>query len=259
MSKVKLLFLLGSLVLIFVQCSKEERTDNHTNITKVESELDYNSEFDFILKQEYDNVNNTIPPNIRDQKFCDAELYIENTGNVVEVRTNRRHENLVGTDVSIIDINVLDNCPEEWDLAIRVAIHYMNLLDNSLDGRFYYRYRRLNNNVALNGDINVSRVNWGAEDAYARASFPDRFGNPGNRIRLNEDRFTDLSLGLRILVFVHELGHCIGFHHTDTNNGLENVGSCDANDIESIMRAEISHYSLYSACDKSAYEEMYSD
>ncbi len=255
LKNVLCLMLLG---LLLVSCSKKEV--EFTEPLQEESvKFERNPEYDAILSElfngepiPFSEFQNNTP------LFCDLEVEECNEpSGGVDSRVNRRREHLIGDNISIIDINVLDNCPEEWDIVIKVAVYYMNQLNNEQEGRLTYRYNRIDNNVDVFGDINIRRVNWGEEGVIARASFPFESGNPGNRIRINADRFDAFPLAGKILVAVHEIGHTIGFNHTDTNDGFSNVGTCTDEDIESIMYTPISHLSLYSDCDESAYAEMY--
>jgi hypothetical protein len=69
-------------------------------------------------------------------------------------------------------------------------------------------------------DITIEATDYIIEDreAYGIASWPVS-GNPGNTIRVIRDSENKLLPSFRRLVVVHELGHCLGFHHTNLVNG----------------------------------------
>jgi hypothetical protein len=61
-------------------------------------------------------------------------------------------------------------------------------------------------------------------NVIAAAEWPTS-GNPGFRIRVNLDFLSNqtVSEGQRVYNLVHEIGHCIGFRHSDLNNNTEPV------------------------------------
>jgi hypothetical protein len=72
------------------------------------------------------------------------------------------------------------------------------------------------------GDINIRVVN-GAQ-YIASAGFPTSDGDPYNEIKYNKS-YTNYSLGFVTTVIAHEMGHCIGFRHTDYMNRSYSCGS----------------------------------
>ncbi|MFZ9386613.1 MAG: M57 family metalloprotease [Chitinophagaceae bacterium] len=65
--------------------------------------------------------------------------------------------------------------------------------------------------VASGGNINIRIINTG--QYIASAGFPSG-GNPYNEIKYAK-KYTTYSLGFMTTVLAHEMGHCIGFRHTD--------------------------------------------
>ncbi|MCU0398370.1 MAG: zinc-dependent metalloprotease [Cyclobacteriaceae bacterium] len=71
------------------------------------------------------------------------------------------------------------------------------------------------------GNINISVVN--TRQYIASAGFPSN-GNPYNSISYSK-AYTEYSLGFVTTVIAHEMGHCIGFRHTDYMNRSYSCGS----------------------------------
>ena len=72
------------------------------------------------------------------------------------------------------------------------------------------------------GTINIRVVN--TPQYIAAAGFPDSNGDPFNDIRYSRF-YNNYSLGFMTTVIAHEIGHCIGFRHTDYMNRSYSCGS----------------------------------
>ena len=89
--------------------------------------------------------------------------------------------------------------------------------------------------VYSGGDIVIQIINTG--QYIASAGFPDAGGNPYPLIKYAKKYTTGYSDGFMTTVVAHEMGHCIGFRHTDYMNrayscgtgGNEGAGSDGAN------------------------------
>lgn len=75
--------------------------------------------------------------------------------------------------------------------------------------------------VASNGDINIKIVNGGPY--IASAGFPSG-GDPYGEVKFNK-QYQNYSSGFLTTVIAHEMGHCIGFRHTDYMNRAFSCGS----------------------------------
>jgi hypothetical protein len=76
--------------------------------------------------------------------------------------------------------------------------------------------------VSSGGDIVIRIVNTG--QYIASAGFPDSNGNPYPEVKYAK-KYTNYSAGFMTTVIAHELGHCIGFRHTDYMNRSYSCGS----------------------------------
>jgi putative lipoic acid-binding regulatory protein len=88
-----------------------------------------------------------------------------------------------------------------------------------------YNAERLNitlQRVSSNGNIVIKIVNTG--QYIASAGFPDSNGNPYPEIKYAK-KYTTYSAGFMATVIAHEIGHCIGFRHTDYMNRSYSCGS----------------------------------
>ena len=164
-----------------------------------------------------------------------------NTSNVQKVDEGY----LVEGDI-IIPANRLDENPEQIKLRIAEVEQYRttNLVKNlprtitvstsGISGNLssavdaaLARYNAENlqikfTRVASGGEINIRLVNTG--QYIASAGFPTNQGNPYHEIKY-ANRFSNYSLNFMTTVIAHEMGHCIGFRHTDYMNRAYSCGS----------------------------------
>ena len=76
--------------------------------------------------------------------------------------------------------------------------------------------------VSSGGNIVIRIVNTG--QYIASAGFPDSEGNPYPEVKYAK-MYTKYSNGFMTTVIAHEIGHCIGFRHTDYMNRSYSCGS----------------------------------
>jgi hypothetical protein len=84
------------------------------------------------------------------------------------------------------------------------------------------------------GNINLSVVNTG--QYIASAGFPSG-GNPYNTIKYARTYTSGYSVGFVTTVIAHEMGHCIGFRHTDYMDRSYSCGGGTANEGASTVGA----------------------
>lgn len=84
------------------------------------------------------------------------------------------------------------------------------------------------------GDINISVVNTG--QYIASAGFPSG-GNPYGTIKYARTYTSGYSLGFVTTVIAHEMGHCIGFRHTDYMDRSYSCGGGTSNEGASTVGA----------------------
>jgi hypothetical protein len=135
---------------------------------------------------------------------------------------NKRHahtDNLVHLTNLKIDVYIDPSMPtsgvDNWRTAINLAINDWNSISN-------FGAHFVLTSYPSSADITITSDNGAlANNVVADALFPSNTGRPGNRIRVNLNNFSGLSESQRRRNMVHELGHCIGFRHTnwETNDG----------------------------------------
>jgi len=64
----------------------------------------------------------------------------------------------------------------------------------------------------------------------ASAGFPDRRGNPYKQIQVNRGYLDNAAFNTNVSIFAHEVGHCIGFRHTDYMNRSYSCGGSAYNE-----------------------------
>ena len=109
-----------------------------------------------------------------------------------------------------------------WSKAVDDAINRYNRLWLKI------RFKR----VASGGNIDINGFNEGSS-TLGFAGFPTNNGAPYNKISLNTNAAAfGISPNLRLVTSVlqHEIGHCIGFRHTDYFNRALSCGGEKANE-----------------------------
>ena len=119
--------------------------------------------------------------------------------------------NLVSGSPRTITVSSSGNVSTSVSNAINAAISRYN---NENLGLTFQR-------VSSSGDINITIVNGGAY--IASAGFPSN-GNPYPEVKFNK-KYQGYSAGFLTTVIAHEVGHCIGFRHTDYMNRSFSCGS----------------------------------
>lgn len=117
-----------------------------------------------------------------------------------------RTTNLVTGLPRNITVSVANNLPSSYVTATNEAIARYNALGLTIT------FSRVSGN---NANIRITKAPWYAQ-YLASAGFPTSNGNPHNSIRINST-YLGSNPGTNYLatILAHEMGHCIGFRHTD--------------------------------------------
>jgi hypothetical protein len=120
--------------------------------------------------------------------------------------------NLVENDPRTINVSVSGSVSTAFSDAVNGAIARYNAQSLSLN------FQR----VSSGGHINIRIVNTG--QYIASAGFPTSSGEPYNEVKYAK-KYSNYSAGFMTTVIAHEMGHCIGFRHTDYMNRSYSCGS----------------------------------
>lgn len=120
--------------------------------------------------------------------------------------------NLVTALPRTITVSVSGSVSSAFSVAVDSAIRRYN------SASLLLTFQR----VSSGGNIVIRIVNTG--QYIASAGFPTSSGNPYNEIKY-ASRYTTYSNGFMTTVLAHEIGHCIGFRHTDYMNRSYSCGS----------------------------------
>lgn len=84
--------------------------------------------------------------------------------------------------------------------------------------------------VASGADIQIVKSNFFEQYLFlASAGFPTN-GNPYNRIKVSTNQLNSQPLATKASVLAHEIGHCIGFRHTDFADRSYSCGGAASNE-----------------------------
>jgi Dual-action HEIGH metallo-peptidase len=131
---------------------------------------------------------------------------------------------IIASEEQYHTFNLVTALPRTITVSINTtAAYFVNALDTAIN-RFNRENLRLTfQRVSGPADINLVTF-YEVSNTIGSGGFPSG-GNPYNQIRLNTYYFTPSS-NVRYLgtVIAHEIGHCIGFRHTDYMNRAYSCG-----------------------------------
>ncbi len=202
------------LVSLFASCAKDnqeaaERVVSQEVLNKIAA-LGFSTENVQVIEEGY-LVESCIV--LHEHDLEDAKV----ANSLVIAETEQYHtNNLVGGLPRTITISSSGNVNTNVSTAIDVAIARYNAENLQLT------FQR----VASGGTINIKVVNGGAY--IASAGFPSG-GNPYPEVKFNK-QYQNWQNGSLASVFAHEIGHCIGFRHTDYMNRAYSCGGSPTNE-----------------------------
>lgn len=150
--------------------------------------------------------------------------YLENLLKAYKASSaNERHAHtasLVTGNNTNITVSLQDNLINTYSvvLALQGALSHLNAVS---DCRLNFMYA---SNDA-NADIKIYRSY--DFNSYAYAFWPTGNGQPGSKVYFNLDLANGRTQGQNVLLFVHEIGHCLGLRHADWDNIGEPVAAYD--------------------------------
>ncbi|HCL04624.1 MAG TPA: protease [Chitinophagaceae bacterium] len=200
------------------------------------------------MKQE---VSQDVINSVKALGFSTTNIIPEEGGYIVEgdifIPTSDLNRSLNGSILRVGDVeqyrttNLVTGLPRTITVALTSRINasvYGPVLDEVV--------RRYN---AENLSIRLQRVSSGANITFDRANgsylasagFPTSNGNPYNLVRVNTNAIgsgtSSTFINYAATIFAHELGHCIGFRHTDYMNRAYSCGGAASNEGASTVGA----------------------
>jgi hypothetical protein len=136
-----------------------------------------------------------------------------------------RTTNLVKNLPRTVTVSI-SNLPAVYGTATQNAIARYNALNLTLKFQF----------VSSGGQIQVVGFNQGPSGGYitlGSSGFPTSAGNPYSQIKMNTNAAaygTNPNVYYLTSVLQHEIGHCIGFRHTDYFNRAYSCGGAASNE-----------------------------
>lgn len=135
----------------------------------------------------------------------------------------------VGTEEQYRTFNLVTGLPRTIRVSIsnRLPSSYVAALDEALA-----RYNALGllitfQRVSSGAHINIVRGNG---NYLASAGFPSSSGSPYSQIKVNSNALSGQPQATVASVLAHEIGHCIGFRHTDYMNRAYSCGGQAVNE-----------------------------
>jgi hypothetical protein len=199
-------------------------------------------------------VSAQVLKNIQDLGFSTDQVRKVNGGYLVEGDIVLTEDNLANASTSP-NVRIAEteqyrttNLVKSLPRTVTVSVSNLPTVYQTATGAAIDRYNALNLNlkfqlVSSGGQIKIVGFNEGPSGGYitlGSSGFPTRQGNPYSQIQMNTNAAaygSNPNLGYLTSVLQHEMGHCIGFRHTDyfnrafscggaaDNEGASNVGA----------------------------------
>jgi hypothetical protein len=149
-----------------------------------------------------------------------AQKQILRVGSEEQYRTT----NLVKALPRNIKVSISSRLPASYVTALDIALKRFN------DERLLITFTR----VSSGADISVVK---GAGNYLASAGFPTSGGSPYSQVKINSNAMSGQPQNTIASVIAHEIGHCIGFRHTDYMSRQYSCGGSPANEGASTVGA----------------------
>jgi hypothetical protein len=142
----------------------------------------------------------------------------------------------VGSEEQYRTTNLVTGLPRVITISVdpKLGSSYVTATDEAIN-RFNSENLQITFQRVSSG-ANISIVNAGG-NFLASAGFPTSSGQPYGQVKVNSRQLNGQPLGTVASVLAHEIGHCIGFRHTDYMNRSYSCGGSPTNEGASTVGA----------------------
>jgi hypothetical protein len=133
---------------------------------------------------------------------------------------------IIASEEQYHTFNLVTGLPRTITVSLNTTAQYFVDATNEAINRYNAQNLRLNFQL-VNGDADIDIVTfYQVSNTIGSGGFPTSSGNPHGQIRLNTYYFTpSAAIPYLATVIAHEIGHCIGFRHTDYMSRRYSCGS----------------------------------
>lgn len=143
-------------------------------------------------------------------KFKTDLIYFDEYFQLSEKKNDTASVSQFTTNAKVSSENVerikIFNAPHLGDRALAVT-NWANISNSKVNFYPGTLTNNSHNSITFLDDPNLS-------GAYAEATFPSN-DSPGFKIRINPSAMASISASQRLFILTHEVGHCLGFRHSD--------------------------------------------
>ena len=151
--------------------------------------------------------------------LSDADLNSSPSAQFLRVGSEEQYRtfNLVTALPRTITVSISDRLPASYVAALDEALGRYNALG------LLFTFQR----VATGANISIVKA---GGNYLASAGFPTSGGDPYSQVKVNSNAIGNQPQSTVATILAHELGHCIGFRHTDYMNRAYSCGGQPVNE-----------------------------